>query len=149
MSRFFCSGVAFFSGLFHVLETVCKKDENILERGEQNTSFGDFFDSLVSPLPRDIRQLGCCYSRKVLAIVIDLGAVAAFARAPRTCGGTSQFFQGAPAAEQSLCQISTSAFRSRFAPPFFLSSDVKIIMKDRYNKICVDMTKEQRVVWQR
>jgi hypothetical protein len=32
----------------------------------------------VSPLPRNIRQLGCCYSRKVLAIVIGLSAVAAF-----------------------------------------------------------------------
>jgi hypothetical protein len=40
--------VPFFLDFFTCSKQSVKKDENILEGGEQNTSFWDFFDSLVS-----------------------------------------------------------------------------------------------------
>ena len=68
----------------------------------------------VSPLPRNI----------------GLGAVAAFARAPQTCGDSSEFVQGAPAAEMVTDVSHTGTFRSRFAPPYRDFSYIKALQCD-------------------
>jgi hypothetical protein len=72
----------------------------------------------VSPLPRGNRLFGCCCFLETMLLKRIQRQVAAFARAPRTSGGTSQFLQGAPAAEYSMAVVQTITFPPRFAPHY-------------------------------
>jgi hypothetical protein len=60
----------------------------------------------VSPLSRNFGNWAVVVPIKCWQLLSKWGAVAAFARAPRTFRGMSKIFQGAPAAEQRILQRS-------------------------------------------